>query len=70
VLSVDVVGGYIDDTSTTPFAGVTQSQGILNVALVLNFSRVDFRVFYQNNWFANPALGYVPEVGAGAAIRL
>ena len=64
------MGGYIDDTSSTPFAGVTQSQGILSVALVLNTSRFDFKLFYQNNWFTNPVLGYVPEVGVGAAIRL
>jgi hypothetical protein len=70
IFSVDVVGGYIDDTTTSSFAGVTQSQGILSVALVLNTSRFDFKVFYTSNWFTNPALGYVPELGIGAAIRL
>jgi hypothetical protein len=40
------------------------------VALVLNTNRFDFRVFYTNNWFSDSTLGYVPEVGVGAAIRL
>jgi hypothetical protein len=70
LISVSVLGGYIDDTTTSAFEGVTQSQGILTIALVLNTSRCDFKIFYTNNWFANPALGYVPEVGLGAGIRL
>ena len=70
ILSFSVLGGYIDDTSTSAFEGVTQSDGILTVAAVLNTHRFDVRIFYTNNWFNDPKLGYVPELGVGATIRL
>jgi len=70
LFSLSVLGGYIDDTTTSIFEGTTMSEGILTVALVLNTNRFDFRVFYTNNWFSDSTLGYVPEVGVGAAIRL
>ncbi len=70
LLSLSVIGGYIDDTTTSVFEGSTLSVGILTVALVLNTNRFDFRIFYTNNWFSDSTLGYVPEVGVGAAIRL
>jgi hypothetical protein len=70
LISFSVLGGYIQDTYTPAYEGVTQSEALLTVAAILNTNRFDVRVFYTSNWYADPRLGYVPELGAGAAIRL
>ncbi len=62
--------GFLWDLATPPLATNTQSDGYFSVAAVYNSSRFDVRVFFQNNWFTNPALGDVPEVGASVAVRL
>jgi hypothetical protein len=62
--------GYLEDTATPPYAGAPASDAYFSVAAIYNMSRFDVRLYYQANWFANPALGFVPEFGASAAVRL
>lgn len=69
-VSLSVRGGYLDDTYTPIYEGVTRSEALLSLAAIYNTSRFDVKLFYTNNWFSDPRLGYVPEVGAAVAVRL
>ena len=70
LLSFNVRGGYLEDAYVAAPDGVTQSDAVLTVGAAYTSSRFDVRVFYTSNWFADPKLGYVPELGAGVALRL
>lgn len=70
LVSFALKGGYNEDTSVPAYEGPTQSDGTLQVAAIFNSSRFDVRVYFQNNWFGTPAIGYVPELGASVAFRL
>ena len=63
-------GGYLADTSTPAYSATTQSDAFFQVAAIYNSNRFDVRVYFQSNWFANNALGYVPEVGGSVSVRL
>jgi hypothetical protein len=71
LLSVVLAGSVVDDIGHPFFTSTSQTHwGVSLAAVLVPKSWVDLQAYFKANWYAEGNLGFVPEVGLGATIRL
>jgi hypothetical protein len=70
-LSFVARGSWIQDVGHDPFIPNSQTHwGLSGVAVWVPKSWLDLQAFFTANWYDQNGLGFVPELGIGATIRL
>ncbi len=71
LLSLVAAGSLVDDVGHPFFTTESQTHyGLSFTAVLTPKSWLDVQAYFKANWYAEQSLGFVPELGVGATIRL